>query len=140
MDIVWIVGGAAAIITAVLLIWLFARTRRSDMQGTREVVEKWAPPETLAATRADGEEMSLWDHDRGERIAAPFAEQIEDIVRARVAANPALQRFDFDLGTAADGGLEFWVNGQCFHQIAELPDEQLRRTVQEAVQAWESHS
>jgi len=98
------------------------------------------PPETLAAVRADGEEGTLWDHDPGERVAAPFAEQIEDIVLARIAADPALAGTRFDLGTAEDSSLEFWVNGRCYGSLTELPDERLRQIVQEAVAQWEGRS
>lgn len=96
------------------------------------------PPETVAATQADGEGITLYDYDVGERVAAPFAEQIEDILRARLSADPALAAIDVDLGTAPDGGLEIWVDGVCYTDVNLLPDERLRQTFLQVVKEWDA--
>jgi len=142
--VVWV--GVAFVLAAIggLWAWLFARGRRADFTSRPAPGERppWQattpPPETVAATQADGEDGALWDYDAGEEVAAPFAEQIEDIVRARVAAEPGLAGTDFDLGTADDGSLEFWLNGQLYASVAELPDERIRQVVQEAIAYWEN--
>lgn len=77
------------------------------------------------------------NHDPGERVAAPFAEQIEDILRAILSADPALAALDVDLGTAPDGGLEIWVNGERHTDIDLIPDERLRQTIRQAIEKWE---
>lgn len=63
----------------------------------------------------------------------PFAEQVEDVLRARLQSDPALPALNVDLGTAPDGGLEIWVNGERYTDINLLPDERLRRVFQEVI-------
>ena len=77
----------------------------------------------------------LYDYDAGEQVAAPFAEQVEDIIPARLSADPALTAMEVDLGTAPDGGLEIWVNGVRYTDANLLPDERLRRVFQ-AIEEW----
>ncbi|MFZ6030055.1 MAG: hypothetical protein ACOYYS_20255 [Chloroflexota bacterium] len=127
------------IVAAVLFVWLMARARQVDLTSTpspNEVPEWLAtrpPVETIAATQADGEGITLYDHDAGERIASPFAEQIEDIARALIAADPALSSTRIDFGTAPDGTLEIWVGDKRYGEIDALPDERLRAIMHEAV-------
>jgi hypothetical protein len=94
------------------------------------------PSETVAATQADGEGVTLYDHDAGERVASPFVEQIEDIVRARLGEDPALASLEVDFGTAADGGLEVWVEGERYSDIDQIPNVRLREVVRQAVESW----
>ena len=138
----WIAVGAVLVLAgAVVLRWAI-RMRRVDLTTPPVPGEKppWLattpPPETVEATQADGEDGSLWDYDEGEQVAAPFAEQIEDVILARVAADPALSGYKLDLGTAADGSLEFWVDEQVYRSIDDLPDTRLRQTIRQAVEYW----
>ena len=94
------------------------------------------PQETMDATRADNEGVTLFDHDAGERIAAPFAEQIEDILRAKLDSDP-FNKFKIDLGTGDDGSLEIWVNGKMYASVDDFPDEGLKQAFHEAVKKWE---
>ena len=84
---------------------------------------------------ADDEGVTIFDHDAGEKLATPFAEQIEDILRAKLDNDP-FNKFDIDLGTAKDGSLDIWVNGKKYSSVDELPDENLKNAFQEAVQKW----
>ena len=86
----------------------------------------------------DGEGVTLYNYDEGEKVATPFAEQIEDVLRAKVESDPYLKSFTIDFGTAADGGLEIWVNGEKHDGVANLPDEQLKQSLLEAVKDWNS--
>ena len=114
---------------------------RDFLMGAEKQKPEWMrttpPPETVAATRVDGERVALYDYDPGEKIAAPFAEQIEDILRAHLSADPALAAMDVDLGTAPDGGLEIWVDGECYTDVSLLPDERLRQAFRQAIERWE---
>jgi hypothetical protein len=94
------------------------------------------PPETTAAPQADDEGIALYDHDEGEKVAAPFAEQIEDILRACLSADPALAAMDVDLGTAPGGGLEIWVDGELYTDVSLLSDGRLRQVFRQAVEEW----
>jgi hypothetical protein len=140
--IIWIAGGAAFVIIFLVVILLFNRMRQADLTSppapgeTPPWIDSPPPLETVEATRADGKEGRQWDHTPGEGVAAPFAEQIEDIVTARIKKDPALSQVRFDVGTTADGMLEFVVDGQAYYDVADLPNERLRQVVQEAVADW----
>jgi len=107
-------------------------------QAFHEAVKKRAAPpkETMDATRADDEGVTLFDHDAGERLAAPFAEQIEDILRAKLDSDP-FNKFEIDLGTGKDGSLEIWVNGTKYASMDEIPDVGLKNAFHAAVKKWE---
>ncbi len=96
------------------------------------------PAESVAASLADGKGIQVFDNDAGEQLAAPFAEQIEDILREKLAQNPALTNYKVDLGTAADGSLEIWVNDKKFSEVDALPDDGLKQAFFDAVEAWKS--
>lgn len=141
---VWVLGAVALLIASVTLVLFFwSSRRRRSLLDSGSLTEKpeWMatdpPAETVTATQADGEKVSLYDYDPGERLAAPFAEQVEDIVRNKITSDPTLSSLDIDLGTASDGGLEIWVNGQCYHSISELPDARLREIFNQAIDRWE---
>lgn len=139
---VWIAGGVAILIVAAVVVGFAVLGRRVNLtrSGAPDQKPEWMrttpPPETIAATQTDGEGTALYDYDLGEKVAAPFAEQIEDVVRARLQSDPALAALDIDLGTAPDGRLEIWVNGERYTDINLLPDERLRRIFQEAIEKW----
>ncbi|MCD4738195.1 MAG: hypothetical protein K8R89_02910 [Anaerolineae bacterium] len=134
--------GSIIVLLAALIYLFWRRARQVNLTktppGEQPAWMRSQPPEeTLAATEADGEGISLYDHDAGEYLAAPFAEQIEDIIHARLASDPTLSALEVDLGTASDGTLEIWVDGQCYTAIDQLPHAPLRKICQEAVAAWE---
>lgn len=72
----------------------------------------------------------------GERLASVISEQIEDLVRSRIQADPALQGMDIDFGTSGDGGLEIWLDGVCYTDIASIPDTRIQVIIQGAVAAY----
>lgn len=142
-DIVWILGSAAVLIIAAIVGWLVLQSRRVNLADPESPDQKpeWMrttpPPETRAATQADGQGVAVYDYDAGEHVAAPFAEQIEDIARAFMNADPALAAMDVDLGTTPEGGLEIWVNGERYTDLSQLPSERLRQVFQQAIERWE---
>jgi hypothetical protein len=74
--------------------------------------------------------------ETGERSSALVSEEIEELARAKLAAYPDLAHAKLDFATAADGSLEIWVDQVHYHSVDEVPDERLRRAVQQAVQEW----
>jgi hypothetical protein len=145
MDIpqeVLVVGGVAVLGVVVLCVIFILQRRRVDFTGPKSAGQKpeWMhempPPETVAATQADGEGITLYDYDEGELVASAFAEQIEDIVRAHVSEDPALAGLDLDFGTGPDGGLEFLVDGQSYTDIGQIPNEHLRDVIHQAIESW----
>ena len=134
-----IVGGIVVLISVGLLALMFMKSNQVNLTGRTDDKPEWMrtspPQETLDATRAENEGVTIFDYDEGEKIAAPFAEQIEDILRAKLNSDP-FNKFDIDLGTGADGSLEFWVNGTKYESVKALPDEKLKKAFSEAVRKW----
>ena len=134
-EIVWIAGGVAVLAVVVMYVFSLLRMRKANLTRPESPDRKpeWmgtTPPlEAVTATQADDE-----------RLASPFAEQIEDIVRARLSADSALAAMDVDLGTAPDGGLEIWVDGARYTDISALPDERLRQVFRQAVEEWDTRT
>ncbi|MCL4266790.1 MAG: hypothetical protein KJ069_26660 [Anaerolineae bacterium] len=143
--IIWLI----LIIVALLMVgvyWLMRRqakkvnlTRPSSPDEKPEWLRTMPPPETVAATKADGEGITLYDYDEGEQEAAPFAEQVEDILYSLMEEEPSLAKVQVDLGTAADGGLEILVDGVAYTDVAAVPDEKLRLLIQQAIEKWEAY-
>ena len=106
-----IIGGIALVVALVLYLAVVRRSRAVNLTETGEDKPDWMretpPPETIAATQKDQEKgISSFDYDAGEHMAAPFAEQIEDILHAILEKDPHLKQFEVDLGTGPDGELE----------------------------------
>jgi hypothetical protein len=141
MGLFLILGGLAIVVMVVALGWLFVRANRVNLTGTKEGEKpEWMrstpPRETLAATQADGEGVTLYDYDSGEKLAAPFAEQIEDILQNLIEADPQLKKYKLDFGTASDGGLEIWVDGKSYRAIKDIPEEPIRAAIQKAIDIY----
>jgi hypothetical protein len=98
------------------------------------------PAESVAAIEADGKDMALYDHDQGENVAAPFAEQIEDILRAQMSRDSHLQSYEVDFGTGADGSLEIRVGEKTYTNIEQIPDDRLRAAIKQAVATYNRHA
>jgi hypothetical protein len=136
-----IFGGIALAVALVLFLAVLLRSRKVKLTDSDEDQPEWRretpPPETIAATKRDRQQgVSTFDQDVGEHLAAPFAEQIEDILRFKLEKDPYLQQFDVDLGTSPDGSLEIWVNGQVYNEIEALPDDRLKQAFRQAVEQW----
>lgn len=141
-SMILILGVLAVLISLVMLGMVYMKSREVNLLEKTDEKPEWmqtAPPhETIAATMADDEGVTLYDHDEGEAIAAPFAEQIEDVLRAKIANDPNFKSVEIDFGTAPDGGLDIWVNGTKYNGVANIPDERLKQALLEAVKDWNS--
>jgi hypothetical protein len=141
LTIIMVLGVVVILISVGLLALMFIKSNEVNLTGGNDKKPEWMrsnpPAETMAATRAEGEGVTLYNADDGEHLASPFAEQIEDILRARLESDSRLSRFKVDLGTSEDDELEFWVNGEKYASIDELPDQDLKKAVHEAVKSWE---
>lgn len=123
-----------------LFIWTARKNNEASLLPPTDSQPEWMrtmpPNETVAATLADGEGVQLFNEDEEEALASPFAEQIEDILQAKLNADPQLQQYKVDLGTASDGGLAISVNGVSYAAISDLPDVKLQAVFNEAIEAW----
>lgn len=132
--------GVALVAIILVFIFLFRRTNTVNLTGNTEDKPAWMretpPAETLGALLREGKKVTVFDYDEGEKLAAPFTEQIEDIFRAKIEANPDLNHFQVDLGSAPDGTLEIWVNDKKYANVNDLPDDRLKRAFRESVLKW----
>jgi hypothetical protein len=137
-----IAGGIALLIIIALLIPLFIKSNKVNLlpitDKKPEYMRAMPPDETVAATLDDNEGVTVFDFDKGEKLAAPFAEQIEDILRARLAADPELSKYEIDFGTGENKMLEIWVNGVKYTSVSDLPDEGLKAAFRDSVKKWTS--
>ena len=140
--LILVAGGIMVLISVVLLALVFLKSNQVNLTEKTDGKPEWMhalpPEETVAATMKDGEGITLYDHDEGEKLAAPFAEQIEDILRAKAESDPYLKSFDIDFGTSSDGGLAIWVDGTKYDGVASLPDENWKKTLLQVVKDWNS--
>ena len=141
-QIVLMIGGAAILVAFLALVVFFLKSRRVDLiEDSPAAKPEWMrstpPPESVAARQRAGSEVGMYGEEAGERLASPFAEQIEDTFRAELEKDPSLARYQIDLGTSPDGDLEIWVDGERYTEVNQLPDARLRTAFQKAVQAWE---
>ena len=135
-----IVAVIAIVVVIVLLIPVMQRSNKVELTKPSDTKPEWMrdmpPEETVAKTLADGEGITVFDYEHGEKLAAPFAEQIEDIVRAALKTDPELAEMKIDFGTDKDQMLEIWVSEKKYKSISELPDERLKKIMREAVKRF----
>lgn len=130
----------ALILIIVVFFFLFQKSNTVNLTGNMEDKPAWMrdtpPAETLGALLREGKKVTVFDHDAGEQLAAPFTEQIEDIFRAKIEADPDLNHYQIDLGSAPDGTLEIWVNDKKYTNVNDLPDNRLKKAFRESVTQW----
>lgn len=72
----------------------------------------------------------------GEEQASLISEQVEGMVRKRLAEYPDLAGQVVDFGTAADGSLEIWIADKRYTNVDDIPDARVRDAISEAVEAF----
>jgi hypothetical protein len=140
----WLVGGAAVLVVIGVVVWLFLQSRKFKLTETPEGEKpEWMrnlpPTETLEALKADGEKIAVFDHDPGEELAAPFAEQIEDIVRSRLENDPELKAVKIDFGTGPDGGLMISLDGKQYPSVELIADERMKTLIKTAIATYQKY-
>ncbi|MEJ5223032.1 MAG: hypothetical protein WHV44_01150 [Anaerolineales bacterium] len=129
--------GPASIIISVLLVVIFLAIGVIIALSGRKLGSV-APPEShkpdwvRAAAEQSVASTPLPDGNP-ERIASPAAEAVEALLQEALAAHPELSHYHVDLGSAPDGSLEVWVNGEKFDSIEALQDERLKQLFREVV-------
>jgi len=142
LTMIGVVGllGVALIVVIVIFAVMFRESKKVNLTGNTEDKPTWMretpPAETLGALLREGKKVTVFDYDEGEKLAAPFTEQIEDIFRAKIEADPDLDHYQVDLGSAPDGTLEIWVNDKKYTNVNDLPDNRLKQAFRDAVVKW----
>jgi len=132
--------GFAIIVIILVFVFLFRNSNTVNLTGNTEDKPEWMretpPAETLGALLREGKKVTVFDYDEGEKLAAPFTEQIEDIFRTKIEADPDLNHYQIDLGSAPDGTLEFWINDKKYTNVNDLPDNRLKQAFRDSVMKW----
>lgn len=138
--IVVALAGIALLVIIGIFVLLFRNSNTVNLTGNTEDQPDWMretpPAETLGKLLAEGKKVTVFDLDDGEKVAAPFTEQIEDIFRAKIEVDPDLNHYKIDLGSAPDGTLEFWVNDVKYTNVNDLPNNKLKSAFRESVVKW----
>lgn len=127
MDLSNIVGllvGLLIGIVLLLVIWAIVVRRR-----TKEIEEGELPPESFDA-------VSEAKIEPNEQAASLVSEQIEEMVKQRLASYPDLADVKLDFATAPDESLVVWVNDQSYSDINQIPDDRIRSAISEAVETF----
>ncbi len=127
MDLSNVVGlliGLLIGIVLLLVIWAIVVRRR-----TKEIDEGELPPESLEA-------VSDAKIEPNEQAASLVSEQIEQMVKQRLASYPDLADVKLDFATGTDESLVVWVNDQSYSDIDQIPDERIRSAISEAVETF----
>ncbi|MFQ5922381.1 MAG: hypothetical protein ACE5M4_06015 [Anaerolineales bacterium] len=127
MDLSNVVGLLAALLIGILLllvIWTAVARRR-----TAEIEEGELPPESLDA-------VSEAKFEADEQLASLVSEQIEEMVKQRLASYPDLADVKLDFATGPDESLVIWVDDQSYTDIDQIPDDRMRSAISEAVESF----
>lgn len=114
------------VIAVVLLLGLWAVLVR---RRTAEIEDAEVPPESLDAVSDARVEAT-------EQEASLVSEQIEEMVKDRLAAYPDLAEVKLDFATAQDESLVIWVNDLSYTDVNQIPDERIRTAISEAVESF----
>lgn len=116
-DSIGILVGLALIVVFLILVWRVLARRSSRPMDMPESLQQ------VAEARIE----------EGEQAAALVSEQIEEMVRQKLAGYGDLAQVKLDFATAADGSLEIWVDGERFADASHIPDQRIRDAITESV-------
>ena len=115
-----ILFGVVLLLVLALFAW-FVANRSSRMKGTSKKVQ---------AMISDAKVESY------ERPSSVVAEQIEEMVKRKLVEFPDLADTALDFGSMPDGTIDIWVNKRQYDDIKDIPDERIRKAIQEAVEKF----
>jgi hypothetical protein len=112
--------GVLLLLVVALLAWFIA-SRGSQVKG---------PSKEVQAMIGDAKV------DSNERPSSVVAEQIEEMVKRKLADYPDLADTVLDFGSMPDGTIDIWVNKNQYDDVKDIPDERVRKAIQEAVEKF----
>ncbi len=112
--------GVVLLLVLALLAW-FIDSRRAQVKG---------PSKEVQAMIADAQV------DAYERPSSVVSEQIEEMVKRKLADFPDLVDTVLDFGSMPDGTIDIWVNKRQYDDVKDIPDERIRKAIQEAVEKF----
>lgn len=66
-----------------------------------------------------------------------LAEEINDLVQARLRYSPLAKSFRVDIKSDLSGGIRIDVNGQFYTSPDEVPDQEVKDLIKDAIKEWE---
>ena len=127
MDFSNVIGLLSALLLGIVIllaIWAIVVRRR-----TAEIEAGAVPPESLGA-------VSEAKVEADELPAALVSEQIEEVVKQRLASYSDLTDVKLDFVTGPDESVVIWVNDQGYTEIDRIPDDRIRTAISEAVETF----
>ena len=127
MDFSNVVGLLGALLIGIVIlavIWAMVVRRK-----TAQVEAGEAPPESLSA-------VSEAKIEADELPASLVGEQIEEMVKQRLASYPDLADVKLDFATGPDESLVIWVNDQSYTDMDRIPDDRMRAASSETVETF----
>ena len=113
--------GILVSVLLVLLVGVYAIMTRIRRPGTNQLPRK---------TQAMIPDAKVEPYERPSSLVS---EQIEEIAKRKLSAHPDLVDTALDFGAMPDGTIDIWVNSRQYDDIADIPDERIRKAIQEAV-------
>lgn len=123
-NVVGLIVGLLIGIILLLVIWAIVVRRR-----TKEIEEGELPPGSLNA-------VSEAKIEPNEQAASLVSEQIEEMVKQRLASYPDLADVKLDFATGTDESLVVWVDDQSYSDIDQIPDERIRSAISDSVETF----
>jgi hypothetical protein len=120
MDIVENSGLLIGLLLAIIFLIVVWRVLLSRSRQTTELPESL---QQVAEARLDADE----------RGSAVISEQIEEMVKQKLADFQDLADVKLDFATAADGSLEIWVGGERYADADQIPDQRIRNAITDSV-------
>lgn len=68
-----------------------------------------------------------------ERLSSIVSEQIEEVVKRKLAQYPDLANLSIDFGTMSDGTIDIWLDDQQYNDPEEITDQRIREAIKAAV-------
>lgn len=123
-NVVGLIVGLLIGIILLLVIWAIVVRKR-----TKEIEEGELPPGSLNA-------VSEAKIEPNEQAASLVSEQIEEMVKQRLASYPDLADVKLDFATGTDESLVVWVDDQSYSDIDQIPDERIRSAISDSVETF----
>lgn len=113
-----LLGVLVLLLLALLAIFVFSRRGKAQMPFSTRLI--------VAEAQVEGYE----------RPSSIVSEQIEEMVKRKLAHYPDLADIVLDFGTVPDGTIDIWVNKKQYDNVDDIPDERIRTAIKEAVEEF----
>ncbi|HEY3312923.1 MAG TPA: hypothetical protein VGK00_14885 [Anaerolineales bacterium] len=134
---IFIVGGLAILVVIGIAVWLLRKGQNFKLSDT----QPGQKPEKRGGSPANPDPLKNAAippvvFDEIEDLNAPFATQIEHMVRKNLKADPFLKSIRIDFTTNPDDSLEFNINGAKYASLDAIPEGRVKVIIKQAIEAY----